>query len=414
MFDAPDGSTLEIWEAFVFVVLALSGVEAIANLTGVMRKPVYRTARKSIWLVAGEVAAFNLILTLIMLSIFPLSRDGHKEDMMAYMASVYIGPWGEWPVRIIAGLLLLSATNTAVNGLMSIIYVMSRDGELPTVMQRLNGFGAPWVGALVAAAVPALVLLFAHDLQTLAAMYALGVVGAVAIAVNLCAWHPRLRRWWRKLPMVLLGLLLIGILITLMLTKIPAVIFVSCVLGVGFTLRAVTRWAKQRRPRMTLLRQAIVEQLSPEAMAKPRVLVATAGSATNAEQALQIARGENAALVVTFVRDVALNYKITAENQLSLDSDPAAQQLFTDFLEQGHAHGVPIIPAYDTSTNVPETIAELAAINAVEKVLIGTSRRGTLHQIIKGSFQRRLESLLPNEITVQVLAPASRADITMG
>jgi nucleotide-binding universal stress UspA family protein len=165
---------------------------------------------------------------------------------------------------------------------------------------------------------------------------------------------------------------------------------------------------------MTLLRQAIVEQLSPEAMAKPRVLLATAGSATNAEQALQIARGENAALVVTFVRDVALNYKITAENQLSLDSDPAAQQLFTDFLEQGHAHGVPIIPAYDTSTNVPETIAELAAINAVEKVLIGTSRRGTLHQIIKGSFQRRLESLLPNEITVQVLAPASRTDITMG
>jgi hypothetical protein len=28
----------------------------------------------------------------------------------------YVGPIGEWPVRILGGLLLLSATNTAVNG----------------------------------------------------------------------------------------------------------------------------------------------------------------------------------------------------------------------------------------------------------------------------------------------------------
>ena len=56
-----------MWRAFVFVVLALSGVEAIANLTGVMKKPVYQTARKSIWFVAAEVALFNLLLALAML-----------------------------------------------------------------------------------------------------------------------------------------------------------------------------------------------------------------------------------------------------------------------------------------------------------------------------------------------------------
>ena len=36
-------------------------------------------------------------------------------------------------------------------------------------------------------------------------------------------------------------------------------------------------------------------------------------------------------------------------------------------------------------------------------VVIGTSRRGALHQFIKGSFQDKLESLLPPEIPVQVL-----------
>jgi hypothetical protein len=39
----------------------------------------------------------------------------------------------------------------------------------------------------------------------------------------------------------------------------------------------------------------------------------------------------------------------------------------------------------------------------VDRVLIGSSRRSTLHHILKGSFQRRLESLLPTEIPVQVL-----------
>ncbi|HEY7120638.1 MAG TPA: amino acid permease, partial [Tepidisphaeraceae bacterium] len=36
-----------LWVAFVSIVLALSGVEAIANLTGVMKRPVAHTARKA-------------------------------------------------------------------------------------------------------------------------------------------------------------------------------------------------------------------------------------------------------------------------------------------------------------------------------------------------------------------------------
>src|SRR5207248_9525796 len=159
---------LEMCQAFVFVVLALSGVEAIANLTGVMKKPVYQTARKSIWIVAAEVAAFNLLLCLAMVALAP-PRHAHVGDMMAYIAQGAHGerPWLGWPVRIIGGLLLLSATNTAVNGLMSILYVMSRDGEMPAAFQKLNSFGAPWVAAILAAATPALILLFRHDRETL-------------------------------------------------------------------------------------------------------------------------------------------------------------------------------------------------------------------------------------------------------
>lgn len=406
----------ELWHGFVYIVLALSGVEAVANLTGVMKKPVYLTARKSIWSVAGEVALLNLLLAIVMISLASppevalagnlphLARESHTEDMLAFLAQAYVGRWGEWLVRIVGGCLLLSATNTAINGLMSITYVMSRDGEMPAIFQKLNPFGAPWVAAIMAASVPAVVLLFAHDLHTLASLYAIGVVGAVAIDCSLATIHPRLRRPWRRFAMGSMALLLIAIWFTLATTKIPALIFVTIVLAVGLILRQITRYAAVRNPKPSLLRQAIVEQLTPEAIAKPRLLMATAGSAAMADAAMEIAAAEGAALVVCFIREVALNFKVEAETRFTLDNDPAAQAMFADFLEKGHQFGVPIIPAYNTGTNAAEQLVELAAMNAVDRILIGSSRRGTLHHIIKGSFQRRIESLLPPEIHVQVLS----------
>src|SRR5439155_5906001 len=133
------------------------------------------------------------------------------------------------------------------------------DNELPALFQKLNSFGSPWVGAVLAAGVPAIVLFFAHDLETLASLYAIGVVGAIAINCTLCAFHPRLRKQWRKGAMLLLGILLVAIWITLALTKLPALIFVSIVLATGLILRQVTRLAAKRRPRPSLLRQAIIE-----------------------------------------------------------------------------------------------------------------------------------------------------------
>src|SRR5213075_2636544 len=110
-----------------------------------------------------------------------------------------------------------------------------------------------------------------------------------------------------------------------------AVIFVAIVLAIGLTLRTITRFAQKKRPKPSLLRQAIVEQLPVDAMLRPKLLVATAGSAQLAESALDMCRRQNAALVVCFVRDVAL--AVGAESRLTLETDPAAQALFAEWLE---------------------------------------------------------------------------------
>ncbi|MDB5357368.1 MAG: amino acid permease [Phycisphaerales bacterium] len=399
-------SPRKLWIAFVSIVLALSGVEAIANLTGVMKKPVARTASRAIWTVAAEVAVFNILLALCMVAIYPLPRDVHVADMLAHLSRVYVGESGETAVRLVGGLLLLSAGNTAVNGLMSIVYVVSRDQELPGVFQRVNRFGAPWVAAILAAGVPILILIISHDVEHLADLYAIGVVGAIAINVTLCAVHPRLHRLTRKIPMFLLGMLLLAIWITLAFTKIHALIFVSVVMAVGLSARALTKWLKARRAeRPSLLRQAINEQLTPDAMARPKLLLGTYGSDVLAPAALAEAKRTNSTLVVCFIRQIALSYKHEGR-RLTIDTDVAALRTFSRFLDHAHATGVPILPVYDMGPDAAELMAETAAIYGCGRILIGTSRQGALYHLIKGHFQTRLEAMLPEDIKVEVIGLA--------
>src|SRR5439155_181695 len=78
--ERPHESFARLWVQFVGVILALSGVEAIANLTGVMKldhgstmdQPrVGREASKAIWPVAVEVVLGTALLGWAMLSMNP-------------------------------------------------------------------------------------------------------------------------------------------------------------------------------------------------------------------------------------------------------------------------------------------------------------------------------------------------------
>ena len=360
------------------------------------------------------MAVFNILLAIAMLAIFPLDRDLHFNDMLAFLSGHYVGIWAEWVVRILGGLLLLSATNTAITDMISVQYLMARDEELPPPLQVLNRFGVPRLPAFIAAIVPALVLLFSHDLDGLAALYAIGVIGAVAINVSLCALHPRLRRLHRKIFMTVLGVALLAIWVTLALTKLHALVFVSIVMVVGLSARYLTKRLAARRPKPSLLRRAIVEQLPPAAMVKPKIMLGTYGSVELAPIAIHRARDSNTALVVSFIRQVSLSYKYESEPKLGMDADLAAQRTFAHVLELGHEAGVPIVPVYDTGPDAAELIAENAAIYGCDQVLIGTSRKGALYHLIKGRFQSRLESLLPPDITVEVVGSAAAPEPTAG
>src|SRR5437016_2665552 len=61
---------------------------------------------------------------------------------------------GGWVVSVVFGGLLLSAVNTAIVDLIAISFLMSRDRELPRNFEKLNSFGVPNLGLLVATVMP--------------------------------------------------------------------------------------------------------------------------------------------------------------------------------------------------------------------------------------------------------------------
>ena len=69
---------------------------------------------------------------------------------------------------MVFGLLLLSAVNTAIVDLIAISFLMSRDGELPRGFQKLNKFGVPNLGIIVATVIPAVLVIAVKDMAGLA------------------------------------------------------------------------------------------------------------------------------------------------------------------------------------------------------------------------------------------------------
>ena len=292
-----EGTLGHKWSTLVAVVLALSGVEAIANMTGVMVQPVARTAKKSIWPVLIEVVAFNIILAVAMLGIPSLlhqkglagpneftqpavnysdnddiidaykanhptyetdaeyktllsehpDHSGHIEDLMKIrvmrvMAEHYVHPYFGIVCGAVFGLLLLSAVNTVIGGMISVCYVMSRDLELPHFFARLNMFGVPWAGLIPALGVPCVLLLIFPNVEDLADLYAMGVVGAIGINLTCCTINKKLDvHLWERLSIGVIAVAMISIESTLVVQKPHAVIFVGAILLIGLSARFFTK-----------------------------------------------------------------------------------------------------------------------------------------------------------------------------
>ena len=333
--EPPHESLSSTWIAFTGVILALSGVEAIANITGVMKldpgstpeqPKVTRTATKAIVPVAIEVVVGTALLGWAMLS---LPRNllpqlaSHKEDMLRFLAEVYgamagglaVGHVLSIIVGIVFGLLLISAVNTAIVALIGVVYMMAQDGEMPRPLAKLNPHGVPFIPLIAAVAIPIVVLAVTKDFEALAGLYAIGVVGAIAVNLGSCTFNKRLGlHWYQRLIMGLTFLILVAVELTIAKTKPEALFFAMCVLGIGYLLRAYSHKASGLKT-MTVARQ-VAEMVTPDLVATmesrlaegQKIMVAARGITPALAFALEEAQLRKATLCVLYVKEIAVYF----------------------------------------------------------------------------------------------------------
>ena len=477
------------WSHFVNVVLALSGVEAIANMTGVMSEPVDKNAKRAIWVVLAEVVILNLVMAYAMNALPSLVSIDHadptpivaterpdknapapekvelvntsthkpmttaevedyRDHMVKILATEFVGPNFSAVASFFFGLLLLSAANTAIGAMVSVQYLLARDKEMPQVFTKLNRFGMPWVGLVVATIVPVVVLaIVRNDSGALADLYAIGVVGAITINLLACASNKELElKSWERTSLWFVGLLVGGIEITIGVEKHDALIFALIIVGVGLLGRHVAKTFYSRikeaeevevkvspsgtlsalpaggaaagptaehpapqtwRGRTTTILQSLANK--PETPAgTARVLIPTRGSPKMMKFAIRYAKEKHATAYILFVREIALQFrerggKIASES-MTLHNDVEARKVFESARELCEKEGVHMVPIYVVHDSAAEMILDYAATLGVDTVLMGVSHRGAFWRTLKGDVVQEVVEFLPDSIPLLIHA----------
>lgn len=393
------------WKHLVLIILALSGVEAVANMTGIMVRPVRRTSLLTIWPVAFEVVLLNLLFALA-IGALPLPeevlRKEHTEDMLRVLAEHFVGSGFASVVSVFFALLLLSASSTALMGMVSIQFSMARDGELPRNLARLNRFGVPRSALLLAIAAPIAVLALQSDLTALAALYAIGVVGAIALNCYATGTSTRsaLARWKRR-ALVAVAVVMAAIWVTTAVLKHEALLFAGIVLGSGLAARFLFRTYRE-----------IVRPVgkAPFPADAPRLLVASRGDRWIIDQGLERASEMNAAVVVAMIREASFVLGPSDAPDTGPDPglDPEAIDLFEYARREAQARDLPVRTLYEISTTPMSVIADHAVTLGVTELHVGGSRRTVFEKVLRGSPLDELRTLLPEEIQLIVHRPPEK------
>src|SRR5216110_3233921 len=440
--ERPHESFARLWVQFVGVILALSGVEAIANLTGVMKldhgstmdQPrVGREASKAIWPVAVEVVLGTALLGWAMLSMNPtrivqVGDTAHtvrealslrSEDMLRfigeYFGTLSVGPgFGHffgWIVGIVFFLLLLSAANTAIVAMIGLLYMMARDREMPRQFRRLNRHGVPTWPLAIAIGLPVVVLLFATSFTSLAGLYAIGVVGAITVNLGSCTFNRSMGfTWYDHVLFGITFVILAFVELTLAHTKLDALQFVLAVLIGGLALRAYTQ-KLQGLTTLTVTRQVaamvtpdLVASMQPRLQEGQKIMVAARGVTPVLSFALEEAQLRKATLFVLYVKEIAIFYGggPTTLGRARWKDDPEATTIMSMMQKLGAERDICVLPVYAVSEDAASTILDLSATMGVDYLIIGATQRPALAKLLRGSVVTSVAQQLPDSIRLVI------------
>jgi amino acid transporter/nucleotide-binding universal stress UspA family protein len=420
------------WIHFTGIILALSGVEAVANMTGIMKEPVAKTSKKTIWPVLGEVAILNLVFGVALIGLIGLNaanlpamaddanlhiagHDYAKQEINTHAMKVLAIEGGQYWMgetagyvfgkitAVVFGLLLVSAANTVIGGIVSVLYALGRDDELPKGLTRLNYSGMPMWPLLIACICPVLLLCFYYELTPLSHLYAIGVTGAIALNLSCCAVNMRLQvKRWERVGLAVIALVITAVFVTIAVTKHEAAVFCGILVASVLVARFVGKRVAAREtgipePEIGWLAE-LRRETTPIDANKPRVMLAARGR-WQAEFAVDMARRRGANLFAIYVR--TLRVLDTGPNFVArIEDDPAAQEALGTIAHLAHQYRVPFIPIYVSSPDIVEEVIDNTVTYGCDTLIMGKSKRSNLARSLEGDVVAQVATRLPEGVAL--------------
>jgi amino acid transporter len=388
------GGFFSNWGIFIGFILSLSGIEAISNLTGLMKDPS-SDPKRAISTVLVKVIAVNIFLGLAMLAISGMIPGEHREDMIRFLGEHYVGQWFGWVVALSIGTLLISAGNTALNDLISIQFLMSVDQELPAPLRKLNRHGVPILPLVLTTLAPIIVLVAVRDFETLSHLYAIGLVGAMVINLGSTSTDKSvsLRPWVRGFMMVS-ATILFFIELSIAVKKTEATIFALIVLTIGLAARYIAQKRAAVVPRAVPIAAApaVTRKRRRPLMPSAKYLLALKDMNERLLKfAIEEARQRKALLFILRVKEISVG---VLPERLSMTTNGIEERVEQMCSDGGIDFQIISIPSYE----VGYTIAEQAATFGVDRVILGATKRSVLENMLRGSVIRSLSSYLPEDV----------------
>ena len=373
-----------------------------------------------------EVCIFTAVLGLAMHALSGLQivngdvnapgAEGVRDYMLRYMGQVFVGgalgpvlghAFG-FIVSIVFAMLLLSAVNTAIVDLIMIQFLMSRDREVPPIFHRLNKWGVPSAGMLLATLVPMSLVILVKDMAGLADLYAVGVVGAIATNLGATATDRKLSiKSWERTLMFTTFIVMAAIEMSLLIDKPNARYFAVTILAVGLILRGLVqerRMKKEARPAIVPeklpVRPTPIPAAEEAATASPVTVCAIRGTGRTLDFALREASKTGSRLYLLFVREQPFMTEQDAKRKWR--EDPEASAVFEAAKQQAGDHQ-PLF-AYAVSPSAAETIVDVAATLGASRLILGAPKRNALINLLRGNVIREVSNSLPEEIDLLVYA----------
>src|SRR5437762_10601167 len=291
---------------------------------------------------------------------------------------------------------------------------MARDQELPSIFQRLNKWGVPSAGMLLATIVPMLLVVLVKDMAGLADLYAVGVVGAIATNLGATATDRKLTiKIWERTLMFATFIVMAAIEMTLLIDKPNARYFAVTILAVGLILRGLVHERRAKKEAMFPARELPLTVAPTEASPGPDdtfsgrpilggepILCAIRSAGRTLDFALREASGTGSHLYLLFVREQPFMTEHDAKRKWQEDEE--ASRVFSE-AKQKAGENQPLF-AYAVSPSAAATIVDVAATIGASRLMLGAPKRNALINLLRGNVIREVSDSHPEEIDLLVYA----------